>query len=76
MIQNSQFKIADFGLAKIIEEKSKTLSAKGSPVFMAPDLFKKGVATNKIDAYSFGVTVYYMAFHKYPYTTKLKYVSL
>lgn len=76
LIQNGQFKIADFGLSKIIEEKSKVLSAKGSPVFMAPELLGKGQATNKVDAYSFGVTIYYMAFHKYPYTTKLKYTTL
>jgi serine/threonine protein kinase len=43
---------------------------------MAPDLFKKGEATSKIDAYSLGVTIYYMAFQKYPYTSKTKYMSL
>ena len=35
-----------------------TVCIKGSPVFMAPELFRRDAFTEKIDIYAFGLTVY------------------
>lgn len=76
LLHNGRYKLADFGLSKIMEEHSKTTSIRGSPVFIAPELFNKGASGSKLDVYSFGVTLYYTCYKKYPYTTKVKYSSM
>jgi serine/threonine-protein kinase ULK/ATG1 len=42
MLHNRIYKIADFGLAKIIESffDKMNLSVKGTPLYMAPELIK------------------------------------
>lgn len=40
LIHNGDFKIADFGLSKLIKdpEVSENLSVKGTPIYMAPEI--------------------------------------
>lgn len=42
MIHNRIYKIADFGLAKIVETlfDKMNLSVKGTPLYMAPEMIK------------------------------------
>jgi|JI6StandDraft_1071083.scaffolds.fasta_scaffold13512_7 serine/threonine protein kinase len=76
LLHDGRYKIADFGLSKIMQERSKTTSIRGSPVFLAPELFHKGTSGSKLDVYSFGVTLYYACYKRYPYTSRLRYVSM
>lgn len=76
LIHNGLFKISDFGLAKILEIQNQTSSVKGSPVYIAPELYSRTNTDSRLDVYSFGVTTYYMAYRRYPYTTKQQYKSL
>ncbi|KAJ0251592.1 putative cysteine-rich receptor-like protein kinase 43 [Hirschfeldia incana] len=58
-------KISDFGLAKFYPEGGKDIPSSSpfpSPIagtlgYMAPEYISKGILSNKIDAYSFGVLV-------------------
>ena len=68
--KNMHVRITDFGLAK--EEDLETSQSKGVGTmrFMAPELFeeKESVTryTNKVDVYSFGITLIYIVTEKYP----------
>ena len=62
---NSEFEpiLSDFGLSKICNEELTMTSRIGTPYYMAPELFKEdgdddNKITNKIDVYSFGVTLF------------------
>ncbi len=54
-----QVKVADFGIARIVDEsKTKTGEFLGSPVYMAPEHLKGHRVTGACDIYSLGVTFY------------------
>lgn len=53
-------KIADFGFAKFMENQSLTDTICGSPLYMAPELFKLQKYTVKSDLWSVGVIMYEM----------------
>lgn len=53
-------KISDFGLAKNIEtpESIVMMSLVGTPLYMSPQILKKGKYTNKSDIWSIGLIFY------------------
>ncbi|KAA6371465.1 MAG: putative AGC family protein kinase [Streblomastix strix] len=60
-------KLADFGLAKVVQNTLLGVSSYGTPLNMAPELVLRDVpATNKIDMYSVGTVLYQLATHDYP----------
>lgn len=69
--KNCHVRISDFGLAK--EEDLETSQSKGVGTlrFMAPELFVEDEDgnmkyTNKVDVYSFGITLFYVVTGSYP----------
>ena len=54
--------VGDFGCARFLSENEDlSLTAAGTLVFMAPEIMTgTGVYTNKVDVYSFGVTIWAM----------------
>ncbi|KAK8839034.1 hypothetical protein M9Y10_032500 [Tritrichomonas musculus] len=68
--KENNVRISDFGLAK--EESLETSQSKGVGTlrFMAPELFEESekgpVYNNKVDVYSFGITLIYIITGKYP----------
>ena len=65
MIHNRIYKIADFGLAKVVETlfQKLNLSTKGTPLYMAPELINEEAAGDpKVDMWSLGVVLYRMLF--------------
>ncbi|KAK8865163.1 hypothetical protein M9Y10_010698 [Tritrichomonas musculus] len=77
--KNDHVRISDFGLAK--EEDLETSQSKGVGTlrFMAPELFEESengpAYTNKVDVYSFGITLIYIVTGSYPIFS-LKKVSM
>ncbi|KAA6391135.1 MAG: putative CHK1 DNA damage checkpoint kinase [Streblomastix strix] len=60
-------KLADFGLAKVVQNTLLGVSSYGTPLNMAPELVLRDVpATNKVDMYSVGTVLYQLATHDYP----------
>jgi serine/threonine protein kinase len=56
--ENWEVRIADFGLAKFMNNRLNMTQAVGTPQFMAPELFREENYTFPIDVYAYAVTVY------------------
>ncbi|KAJ7546338.1 hypothetical protein O6H91_08G036100 [Diphasiastrum complanatum] len=66
---NGEVKLADFGMAKHINTHSIPLSFKGSPYWMAPEVFKSTNGYNyPVDIWSLGCTIIEMATAKPPWS--------
>jgi serine/threonine protein kinase len=65
-----QLKIADFGIAHIADEGSRTQTGAvlGSPNFMSPEQIEGVKPTNKTDIFSLGGVFYYVLTAKMPFT--------
>lgn len=56
---NGNFKIGDFGVSKILKGSSKAESLKGTPNFLAPEVYLgKWGYTENVDLYSLGIVLY------------------
>ena len=55
---NGDFKLGDFGIARIIERKDMELSKKGTFTYMAPEVYKGQTYTSAVDIYSLGMVMY------------------
>lgn len=54
-----KYKIGDFGVSKILKEGSKAESLKGTPNFLAPEVYMGKVSyTQSVDLYSLGIVLY------------------
>eukprot|EP00741_Cyanophora_paradoxa_P012407 tig00020610_g11988.t1 len=59
MMADGRAKLADFGLARIKSEAQATISAAGTPAWMAPELLRGETGcTEQSDVFSFGVLVW------------------
>ena len=56
---NGEYKIGDFGVSKVLKDSSKAESLKGTPNFLAPEVYlgKEGY-TKSVDLYSLGIVLY------------------
>lgn len=66
------FKLGDFGVAKKLERVDATLSMKGTPYYMAPEMIVGGVShyPTTVDIYSLGLVLYRMLNHnRYAFLT-------
>ncbi len=70
-ITDTGVKILDFGVARFGSRIGKPLSrVKGTYLFAAPEALQgSGVLTPRIDVYSLGVILYWMALHKPPFSS-------
>ena len=55
---DGEFKLGDFGIARVIERKDQTLSKKGTSAYMAPEIYKGQTYTSAVDIYSLGMVMY------------------
>lgn len=55
-------KLSDFGVAAIIDESGEG-SAKGSPVFRAPETFSKNITNHETEVFSVGMSLFQMICH-------------
>lgn len=54
-----EYKIGDFGVSKILKNSSKAESLKGTPNFLAPEVYLgKESYTKSVDLYSLGIVLY------------------
>ncbi|KAM3139804.1 hypothetical protein pb186bvf_008046 [Paramecium bursaria] len=70
LLHNDVVKVADFGLAKVMDQSLKSTKFQtfsGTPVFMAPQLIRQEIYNSSSDIWSLGVTFYFMLFKEYPW---------
>lgn len=71
--------ITDFGLSQSFQSYEPVLSNsfdKGSPVYMAPELFNGAIVTSKVDVYAFGILMYEVLTEREPYPNIQSYLYL
>ena len=57
--EEGTFKLGDFGVSKALKDKSRASSMKGTPHFIAPEVYLgKESYTSSIDLYSLGIVLY------------------
>ena len=66
LLSNGCIKICDFGLSKIFSGLKKVNSVCGSPLYMAPELFRDKCYNYAIDIWSCGVLLYELLYKKNP----------
>ena len=53
-----RFKLGDFGVSRVVEGTSGTLSQKGTLAYMAPELYRGERYNESVDVYSLGLMLY------------------
>ena len=56
--KTGNYKLGDFGIAKVLGEREKTASKKGTEPYMAPEVFKGQPYDLTVDIYSLGLVLY------------------
>jgi len=60
-------KVADFGISRILKKYTKTMTAKGTPDYMAPESILSGQFSEKSDVYGFGMILWELYTQERPY---------
>jgi serine/threonine protein kinase len=55
---HGEFKLGDFGIARQVEKTSSAMSKKGTPLYIAPEIFKGDEYGPNVDTYSLGLVLY------------------
>ncbi|CAK65099.1 unnamed protein product (macronuclear) [Paramecium tetraurelia] len=66
LILNGVYKIADLGLARVLEENTEFTKV-GTPKYVAPQLYFEKYFSNSADIFSLGIIIYELIFGKLPY---------
>lgn len=71
LIVNKSLKISDFGLAKYVDESTRTRTFKGAgtPKYMAPESWTRGQMSKATDIYSLGVVFFQLATLELPFSS-------
>jgi len=69
LIFGDVLKISDFGLSRLLEESTRTLTFKGwgTPSYMAPEVWENLAPTTAVDQYSMGLIFYVLSTLKHPF---------
>lgn len=56
--EDGYFKLGDFGISRMLSDTNQTLSMKGTPIFMAPEVILGKYYDKTVDIYSLGIVLY------------------
>ena len=66
--KDGNFKLGDFGIARELSRMGKAATMKGTPNYMAPEVYKSLEYNHTADIYSLGLVLYKLANHnRYPF---------
>ena len=57
------FKLGDFGIAKELSKSGRAISMRGTPLYMAPEVFRGDSYGSSVDIYSLGIVLYKLLNH-------------
>ena len=66
-IDNSEVKVIDFGLSRILGKYESSTDPYGSLCFKAPELIKHDPYDFKVDVWAIGITIYYLVYKELPF---------
>lgn len=74
------FKLGDFGIAKELSRSGRAASSKGTPLYMAPEVYKREKYDSTVDIYSLGMVMYKLLNNNRlpfmpPYPEEIKYID-
>jgi serine/threonine protein kinase len=62
--EKGRFKLGDFGVSKKLDGRSRAESMKGTPAYIAPEVYMgRGAYTKSVDLYSLGMVLYHLLNH-------------
>jgi NIMA (never in mitosis gene a)-related kinase len=64
------FKIGDLGISTVLQQRQLAKTQIGTPMYLAPEVWKKKPYNEKCDVWSLGVLIYEMATFSYPYNAR------
>eukprot|EP01125_Pyxidicula_operculata_P011723 TRINITY_DN383_c1_g1_i1.p1 TRINITY_DN383_c1_g1~~TRINITY_DN383_c1_g1_i1.p1 ORF type:complete len:569 (-),score=52.98 TRINITY_DN383_c1_g1_i1:53-1759(-) len=64
---NYTVKICDFGLSKMVQKYSKTMTTSGTPHYLAPEAVEKGKFSEKSDVFSYGIILWEIYAERRPF---------
>jgi NIMA (never in mitosis gene a)-related kinase len=64
------FKIGDLGISTVLQQRQLAKTQIGTPMYLAPEVWKKKPYNEKCDVWSLGVLLYEMATFSYPYNAR------
>jgi NIMA (never in mitosis gene a)-related kinase len=64
------FKIGDLGISTVLQQRQLAKTQIGTPMYLAPEVWKKRPYNSKCDIWSLGVLLYEMATFSYPYNAR------
>lgn len=73
LLHGGNAKIADFGFARFIDHESNNITMTvgiGTPLYMAPEIYRGTVYTSKCDVWSFGVMIFELLYGMTPWIGK------
>lgn len=56
--KNGLFKLGDFGISKELSKSGNAASSRGTPLYMAPEVFRGETYGRTVDTYSLGIVLY------------------
>ena len=68
MSDKKNIKLCDFGFAKQMHCLKRVTTICGSPLYMAPELFKKESYTESVDVWSLGIILFEMVYGIHPFS--------
>lgn len=66
LINNNILKICDFGFASQTDKSKKMITVCGSPLYMAPEVYKKSGYDESVDVWALGIILYEMIYGFHP----------
>ena len=68
LCENDRIKITDFGVSRLIGDKSTRMTFVGTVAWMAPEVIRHEPYSEKVDVWSYGVVIWELLTQQKPYS--------
>ena len=71
MCENGRVKITDFGVSRLMGDKSTKMTFVGTVAWMAPEVIRHEPYSEKVDIWSYGVLIWELLTQQKPYSVRI-----